>query len=487
MTESKTPKLHRREFLASCAVAAASQVIPRQAAAQEQHPNILFVYTDDQAPWALGASGNAQAHTPNMDRLAAEGAYLTNSFVTTPVCSPSRVGLLCSRYGSEVGITDWINPTKEPDLGLDARMPTWARDLERAGYATALVGKWHLGIQDHQHPTHFGYQEFAGFRPGGNKVKDPELEIDGELQTVEGLTTDILTDQALGYIETFAGKQPFALSVHYRAPHGAWLPVADEDWAAVKDLDPELPEPDFPDLDSERAKRVMREYLASVAGVDRNLGRLLDALEEHGVAENTIVIFTSDHGYNIGHHGLLHKGNGSRLTNEFRGKGSRHPGVTRPNMFDTSLRVPTLIRWPGELQPGSQFSPTFSNLDWYPTLLAMAGVAPQENAVIRGKNYLPVLRGARIRWDNRLYGEYSIHHYVEAHLRMLRTPEWKLIRDFKNKGRDELYHLAEDPNETQNLINDTRPEVVAMKENLDKGIRDRMKRLNDSALPSPTG
>ncbi len=482
MFKSNSPKLRRREFLAGCAAATASQLIPRQATAQQQRPNILFVYTDDQGPWALGASGNAQAHTPNMDRLAAEGAYLTNSFVTTPVCSPSRVGLLCSRYGSEVGITDWIHPREEPDLGLDPGTSTWARDLERAGYATALVGKWHLGIQDHQHPSKFGYQHFSGFRAGGNKVKDPELEIDGEVQTVEGLTTDLLTDYALGYLEAFAGKQPFAMSVHYRAPHAAWLPVADEDWDAVKDLDLELPEPDFPDLDVDRAKRAMREYLASVAGVDRNIGRLLDALEEHGIAENTIVIFTSDHGYNIGHHGLLHKGNGSRLTNEFRGKGSRHPGVTRPNMFDTSLRVPTLIRWPGELQPGSRFSPTFSNLDWYPTLLAMAGVKPDENAVLRGKNYLPVLRGARIRWDNRLYGEYSIHHYAESHLRMLRTPDWKLIRDFKNEGRDEFYHLAEDPNESQNLIDDSREEVATMRVALDKALRNRMVQLNDPVL-----
>ena len=284
MPHLPTTKLSRRVFLAGCTAATASHLIPARAEAQRKRPNILFVYTDDQGPWALGASGNAQAHTPNMDRLAAEGAYLTNSFVTTPVCSPSRVGLLCSRYGTEVDITDWINPKEEPDLGLDPSMPTWVRDLERAGYATALVGKWHLGIQDHQHPTHFGYQEFSGFRPGGNKVKDPELEVDGELKTVEGLTTDLLTDYALGYLDEFTDKQPFALSVHYRAPHAPWLPVAEVDWDTVEDLDPELPEPDFPDLDVDRAKKAMREYLASVAGVDRNLGRLLAALEQHGVA-----------------------------------------------------------------------------------------------------------------------------------------------------------------------------------------------------------
>jgi uncharacterized sulfatase len=471
----------RLHFFTVCAALLAFQLAPIQAAAQ-QRPNILFVYTDDQGPWALGASGNTQAHTPNMDRLAAEGAYLTNSFVTTPVCSPSRVGLLCSRYGSELGITDWINPREETDLGLEASMATWVRDLERAGYATALVGKWHLGIQDHHHPSHFGYQQFSGFRPGGNKVKNPELEVDGELQTVEGLTTDILTDYAVDYVEEFAGKQPFALSVHYRAPHAAWLPVADEDWAAVKDLDIVLPDPDYPDLNVERAEQAMREYLASVAGVDRNLGRLLDALEANGVAKNTIVVFTSDHGYNVGHHGLLHKGNARWLTNAFSGQAGRDPSARRPNMFDTSLRVPTLIRWPGEIQAGSVHSPIFSNLDWYPTLLAMVGIDPDANAVLRGKNYLPVLRGARVRWDNRLYGEYSMHHGAEADLRMIRIPDWKLVRDFKNKDRDEFYHLAKDPGETQNLIDSDQPEIVDMKDRLDKALQDRMARLGDAVL-----
>jgi choline-sulfatase len=471
----------RRRFLATAAGAAVTPFIATHASAQSR-PNILFIYTDDQGPWALGASGNEQAHTPNMDRLAAEGAYLTNSFVTTPVCSPSRCGLLCSRYGSELGITDWINPTLEPEIGLDQSAATWVRDLERAGYATALVGKWHLGIQDRHHPSHFGYQHFAGFRPGGNKVENPELEIDGELQTVEGLTTDLLTDYALEYLDQFADEQPFCLSVHYRAPHAPWKPVRDEDNAPFDGVDMKLPEPDFPDLDVERAKRAMREYLASVASVDRNVGRLIDALDKLGLADNTIVVFTSDHGYNVGHHGLLHKGNGSRLTNEFAGKNSRDPGVTRPNMFDTSLRVPTLIRWPGEIEPATTFTPIFSNLDWYPTLLAMVGVEPDSNATIRGRNYLPIIRGARIRWDQRLYGEYSIHHYYEADLRMMRIPEWKLIRDFKNPDNDELYNLADDPGEKNNRIADTSPEVVGMKESLDRMIRDRMEQIGDLVL-----
>ncbi|HCK55440.1 MAG TPA: N-acetylgalactosamine 6-sulfate sulfatase, partial [Planctomycetaceae bacterium] len=113
-------------------------------------PNILFIFTDDQAPWALGASGNSLARTPHMDRIAREGAYLPNAYTVTPVCSPSRASLMTSRYGTEVGITDWIHPGREAQLGLDPGLPVWPRQLQKAGYHTGLIGKWHLGRQDKQ-------------------------------------------------------------------------------------------------------------------------------------------------------------------------------------------------------------------------------------------------------------------------------------------------------------------------------------------------
>ncbi len=451
--------------------------------AEAARPNILFVYTDDQAAWALGASGNPDAHTPNMDRLAAEGVLCTNAFVTTPVCSPARATLLTSRHGTELGITDWICPEDRPHrrdesmLGLYPGTPTWARDLQSAGYATALIGKWHLGTQDVFHPTNFGYDYFYGFREGGAKPKDPMLEVDGVEQEVPGLTTDILTDAALAWMRKRDAAEPFLLSLHYRAPHGPWLPVANEDLAALDGKAMTVPEPDFPDLDTERVQRVMREYLASVAGVDRNLGRVLALLDELGIRDNTIVIFTSDHGYSIGHHGLLAKGNAGWITHAARGR--PHHEKVRPNLFDHSLRVPLIVRWPEMLKAGAKMETVVTNLDWYPTLLAMAGLGAPTHPGIRGRDFLPLLRGETISWDETFYGEYSIHHYAEADLRMIRTPEGKLVRDYRNPGKDEAYDLATDPEEHQNQIGD-----IERSKALDTLLRANMRAIGGPALPA---
>lgn len=447
----------------------------------ESRPNILFILTDDQGAWAMGNENNPDADTPGMDRLAAEGAKFANFFVTTPVCSPSRAGLLTSRYGSEVGITDWISPRKRPDtsdeslLGLDPNLPTWVRGLRDAGYRTGLVGKWHLGTQDQFLPRHFGYDFFYGFREGGAAVIDPVLEHDGVIAEEKGLISDLVTDKALAFLQDAAEKEaPFLLSLHYREPHAPWTPVAEADEAHLKGRALTLPNPDVPNLDRERMEKSMREYLASVAGVDRNLRRILHLLDEYGLNKNTVVIFTSDHGYNVGHHGVLHKGNATWLT-----KGGE-PSGRRPNMWDTSLRVPVLVRWPGVVTPGSVIVETITNLDWFPTLLAMAGAKPVENGVIHGRNFLPLLKGESIPWDNDFYGEYAMHHGADAGMRMYRTPEWKLMRDFRQPGKDELYDLKNDPGETKNLIDD--PMYAAVRGTLSEKLNARQAAIAQTAM-----
>lgn len=418
-----------------------------------ERPNILFILTDDQAPWALGLSGHPHAHTPHLDKLFKSGAYLPNSFTVTPVCSPSRVSTLTSRYGTEAGISDWLNPRVEPENGLDPSIATWPRELMKNGYQTALVGKWHLGLLDEQHPTKFGYEFFMGLRGGGTTPFAPTLEVAGKEQKINGLTTDILTDEAIRWLRLYNAKEgPFALSLHYRAPHARWLPVRDEDWAPFDNLDPQLPHPDFPDLNVKKVKQMTREYLASVAGVDRNVGKLLEELERLKLAEDTIIIYSSDHGYQMGHNGIWHKGNGIWVLNTPPPATKNVPKNQRPNMWDNSIRVPTAIRWPGVIKPETVIEETVSNLDWFPTILAMAGVTPPKTTIIRGRNITPLLKGKEVEWNNDLYGEYSTKHQSQTEMRMYRTPEWKLIRDYKNPERDEFYDLKNDPEETKNLI-----------------------------------
>jgi uncharacterized sulfatase len=406
-----------------------------------RRPNVVFLYTDDQARWALGAYGNREIRTPNLDRLAREGATFRNAFTVTPVCSPSRAGLFTSRYSTQVGIADWINERVEPDEGLAPSAIGWPELLKANGYATALFGKWHLGVRAQFHPTRQGFDHFYGFLNGGNRPIDPVLEVEGRERKLEGSLPDLLVDQALEYVDRHRGG-PFLLSIHFRAPHAPYAPVPPEDSAPFRDLDPTIP--DVPGLPRERVKALTREYYSSVHSVDRNVGRLLDHLDASGLAGETIVIFTSDHGYMIGHHGLHHKGNASWIVEGKEG--------LRPNMFDDSIRVPLLIRWPGVVRPGATIEPVVSNLDLFPTVLDLVGLGVPDNLAIAGRSAKPLLLGRQVPWDDTLFGQYDLKHgRRQARMRMIRTPEWKLVRHFEPGVPDELYHLAADPGETKDL------------------------------------
>ena len=457
---------------------------PTAAAAR---PNIVFIYTDDQAPLAVAAAGDKRFITPHIDSIFYQGAHLLNAFVTTPVCSPSRLGLISSRYGSELGVTDWINPRAEQALGLAEKTATWPRLLAEAGYRTALCGKWHLGTQDRFHPTRFGYHEFMGIRSGGCPPKGARLEmLDGTIKQVDGYTCDVFTDHALDFIRRqHTRPHPFAISLHFRAPHAKWLPVRPEDWAPFKDLDPEIPKTIYDDIDVPKVKKWTREYLAAVKSVDRNVGRMLALLDELKLAGNTVVIFTSDHGYNLGDHGTWFKGNAHWVRKPLPPRKWKNiPPRRRPNMWDTSLKVPCAIRWPGVIKPGTRLSQTISNLDWFPTLLAMAKVKLPASITVRGRDFTPLLRGRVVPWNNELYAEYSMHHGAITHMRVWRTPSWKYMKDFASPGREELYDLSRDPGETRNLAASTRPEHVRIKSQLAQKILERMATLKDPARPA---
>ena len=493
--------LTRRKFLSNIAAGLAVSMLPnivKNIAAQTRllKPNIVFIYTDDQAPWGVGISGYPYAETPNMDNLARQGAYLKNTFVTTPVCSPARASLITSRYGTELGIYDFIPHPKHrlfneewAQVGLNPNLVTFPELLQKSGYATGLVGKWHLGDwtkldTDKFHPKNHGFDYFMGLTRGGIETKDPLLEEDGTVKKFKGLTVDILTDRACKFLVEHK-NHPFLLCLHHRAPHTKWLPVAEEDWAPFENLDPTPPDPDYPDLDVERVKRMTREYLASIRGVDRNLGKILSLLDDLDLTDNTVVIFTSDHGYNMGHNGIWHKGNGKWVTYHDPPATETIAKGYRPNMYDNSVRVPAIVRWPGVIKPGTVVTNTTSNLDWYPTICAMAGIEIPENVIIRGRNILPLLEGEQIEnWDDDFYGEYQMVNYCQSYMRMYRTPEWKLVRDFRNPERDELYNLQKDPEENFNLINSNSKVVELISEKLNKKIIEKMKELNDPLLKS---
>ena len=435
------------------------------ASADTDKPNIVVLLTDDQAAWAVGAYGNRDIHTPNIDRLAREGVLFTQAFTPTPVCSPSRVAFFTGRYGSEVGIHDWLHPQREPHKGLPPGIPTWPELLRRAGYRTALFGKWHLGLEAAFHPTRRGFDEFVGFLAGGNRPMNPTLEVHGRPQRLQGPLPDLLADYAIRFIEANASR-PFVVCVCFRAPHAPYGPVPAADRKPYATVDPALP--GYPGLDLNVVRQRTLAYYASITSVDRNVGRIVHAIDRLGLGTRTVVLFTSDHGYNIGHHGLMYKGNAFWLV----------PGRTRsrrPNMFDTSIRVPFIVRWSEKLQPGKRVDRVISFIDLFRTFADLAGVRIPDRYVVHGRSFRPLLEGRPGQWEDTLYGEYDMLHGAVARMRMIRTPRWKLVLHREDRQLDELYDLQNDPDERHNLATD--PATRQIREELMRALTEAESRL----------
>ncbi len=430
--------------------------------------NFISIVTDDQAQWSLGAYGNRDARTPHLDQLARDGARFLNAFAATPVCSPSRASFLTGRHGTQLGITDWISPTEAAaGVGLTAKVQTWPMVLQRHGYLTGLAGKWHLGEQSASHPTRLGFDFFMGGLSGAFAPKDPELEVEGRKTKLSGFSADVVTDAALQFLDT-NHTRPFALLVHYREPHQPYAPVAPEDSRPFANLDPAIPP--AANLDTNQVKQWHREYYAAIHAVDRNVGRLLARLREGGLAERTIVLFTSDHGYMIGQHRLHSKGNAHWIAGGVT-------GPKRPNLFEESIRVPLLIRWPGVVPPGIEIAEDVSNLDTFPTVLSMLDVPAPARWHHEGVDFSPLLRGRPGPVHSAIYGQYDLHNGGLAFLRMIRTDGWKLVRHHLSRDEDELYHLTEDPGETRNRYDD--PAAATVRLRLQRQLTAWQRRIDD--------
>jgi arylsulfatase A-like enzyme len=412
-------------------------------------PNILFVLTDDQGPWAMGCAGSPEIRTPNLDRLATEGLRFRNFFCTSPVCSPARASILTGRIPSSHGVHDWLSGgnslVDRPPLGLIEflRGQTGFTDLlARGGYACGLSGKWHLG--DAHHPQK-GFGFWRVHAKGGGPYYAAPMIRDGEVYKESRYVTDVITDNALAFLDEQAdASAPFYLGVHYTAPHSPWgraehPPEFFEPYYNRNEFPsfPQgLPVPAFARFlsivpeNAEQRREFLSGYCAAITAMDAQVGRLLDRLERLGLRESTLVVFTSDNGMNMGHHGVYGKGN-----------------ATFPqNMFEESVKVPTLLSLPGCAPAGQVVEDLCSHLDLRPTLLELAGIRDEEAGALPGRSFAALLDGRPLAQPR---GEVIVHDEYGP-VRMVRTDRWKYIHRYPY-GPHELYDLTEDPGETRNL------------------------------------
>lgn len=433
--------------------------------------NIISVVTDDQSLWSVGCYGQKDIQTPHMDSLARDGAMFVNAFVNAPVCSPSRATFLTGKHASELGITDWLTGGQAKKLGLSKKSVSWPEMLRKNGYTTGLVGKWHLGSEAEFQPASNGFDYFVGNLAGGwSPKKNVFVNEKNEKRELPGFSVNVCTDLALDFIEQ-QKEEPFALLVHYREPHAPYGPMPAEDEAVTKGLKPILP--DYPNL-KPSTQKLMRDYLTAVKSVDRNLGRILKKVDELGLSNSTIILFTSDHGYNMGHHGLRFKGNGYWVAEGKKG--------CCPNMFESSLRVPLLVRWPGVTKAGTKVVADTANVDIFSSVLSMLDV--KDVPASSGFDFSPFLKGEKPKeWRDSVFGQYHMVNDAKHSMRMIRTDEWKLIRHYRVDGKDELYNLKKDPKEANNLYGNIEFKEVqqALQARLDK----KMQELGDDPSVVP--
>ncbi|GIP34865.1 sulfatase-like hydrolase/transferase [Paenibacillus sp. J2TS4] len=455
------------------------------AASASDYPNIVFILSDDQGAWAMGCAGNDEIRTPNLDRLAAEGMRFTSFFCTSPVCSPARASLLTGRIPSQHGVHDWIregNVGERPIEYLKGQR-AYTEILAEQGYICALSGKWHLG--DSVRPQK-GFTHWYVHQTGGSDYYNAPMIRDGQFIHEPEYLTDVITDDALQFLDDQQGEQPFYLSVHYTAPHSPWIDSHPQEVVDSYDdcefktcpQEPKHPWAIKTAPWAEDPKENLKGYFAAVTEMDRNIGRILDKLEDKGLRETTLICFLSDNGFNCGHHGIWGKGN----------------GTFPQNMYDTSVKVPAIFSHPGRIPQGQISDALVSGYDFMPTLLEYAGMTNSEADRLPGTSFLPHLLGAKdgAREPVVVFDEYGP-------VRMIRTREWKYIHRYPY-GPHELYNLVKDPEERHNRIDSEEAEEqrIALKGQLEQwfvryadpsldGTREPVSGLGQLDLAGPAG
>ncbi|MBV7333324.1 sulfatase-like hydrolase/transferase [Chloroflexi bacterium TSY] len=415
-------------------------------------PNIIFILSDDQGPWALGCAGNPEIRTPNLDRLAASGIRFESFFCTSPVCSPARASLLTGRIPSQHGVHDWIREGNMADEGKQSKEAidylagqlAYTEILAENGYLCGFSGKWHLG--DSLNPQK-GFTHWYVHERGGGPYYNAPMIRDGQPVQEPGYLSDLITDDALAFIETnMETKQPFCLHVHYTAPHSPWIdnhpPEIVESYADCPfescPQEPRHPWANALQPAHEDPIPNLQGYFASVTAMDMNIGRILDRLDESELTENTLVFFTSDNGFNCGHHGIWGKGN----------------GTFPQNMYDTSVKVPTIISQPGRIAQDVVCDTLLSGYDFMPTLLDYLGLENPMAEQLPGRSFVPLLSSGQEPNDEQEDGATHVVVYDEyGPVRMIRSKTWKYVHRYPY-GPHELYDLVEDADERTNLVDD---------------------------------
>ncbi len=453
----------------------------------QKKPNVIIILSDDHAYQTIGAYGSTYAHTPNIDRIANEGALFKRAYVNNSICGPSRATLLTGKYSHKNGFRD--NETSEFDFNQDS----FVKQLQGAGYNTAWVGKIHLGEKLQ------GFNYFDVLVGQGTYFNPVFASKDGRKQS-KGYVSDIVTDKALGWLEDLGDKEPFCLVIGHKATHRTWMPDP-QDFGKFDSVDFEIPStfyddyasrdaaklqemsidkdmqmeydlkmfptleammadgnfkrmdqkqrdqyiayyrPIYKDLEAKKLKgqalaewkfkRYMIDYLNTAESMDRNIGRVLDYLQEKNLADNTIVIYLSDQGFYMGEHGWFDK----------------------RWMYEESFRTPFLMKYPGKIAPHSTISGKVVNADIAPTLLELASVKVPKD--MQGKSFANILNKPEAEHRKDLFYHYfeNGEHAVSPHFGVA-NDQYKLIRYYKRVENWELFDMKADPSEMHNVYND---------------------------------
>ena len=419
----------RRSLL--CGSVAGMTLLAGGAGAQpaKRPPNIVFFLADDLGFADIACYGRPDLHTPNIDRIAAEGIRFLQAYANSAVCTASRAALITGRYQYRLKIGLEEPLAANLAVGLPPEHPTLPSLLKKAGYATLLLGKWHLGYLPDYGPLKSGYDHFWGFRSGAldyythTDTAHKDDLWDGDVPVHEtGYMTDLIGDRAVDAVNTYAKtKQPFFLDVHFNAPHWPWEAVGDQE-------------------EAERLRKAslfhydggtQRTYQQMIERMDFQIGRVLKALDAQGLSDNTIVIFTSDNG-------------GERFADTW-------PFTCRKTeLLEGGVRIPLVMRWPGRIKKGATTEQVAIHMDWLPTLLAAAGGAPAPDYPSDGTDLLPVMTAKAAPIPRKLFWRYKANHQRAA-----RDGDWKILKINDNSF---LFDVVSDPMERANL-KDRHPDV----------------------------